>query len=46
MTRSHLLSQSLKPAAPTPRRGVWGMTLAVLGLAFGVRPAAGSERLK
>lgn len=46
MTRSHLLSQSLKPAVPARRNSVWGMTMAVLGHAFGARSARGSERLK
>lgn len=46
MTRSHLLSQSLRPAAPARRRSVWGMTMAVLGQAFGARSVPDSERLK
>jgi hypothetical protein len=42
MSRNHLLHQSIQPRPPGPR-GVWRMTMDLLGQAFGL-PPEGSER--
>ena len=43
MTRNALLNLSLKSRDRRPP-GVWRMTLDLIGLAFGVRPAPARER--
>jgi|GEM_PF-2471156 len=43
MTRNSLLIHGLKPRSQTPR-GVWRMTMDLIGQAFGAPPASNRER--